>query len=316
MLSKLYDVPEPKRMTEPTDLNLLLKPRKDLLPFYKQEFSSEEFEQGIMKANLLKWQRRNCNKFATDMDLSELCLDEGMIGRVETSTVKQWRCKEWYTQQAGFITASKAKRIFTLQTSMDKDLPRNVSKLVEEILNPKCPSSTSLPVHPQTSRHWDLKHKDSARRAYERVESKKHHKLRLIDKGFLISTQKPFIGASLDNICTCDCAESCPDIEVEFKCHWKHRHLSPKESFLTPEIGGQKVRNDFSLKRQTLYYFQVQIQMFVAGLTLCDFVVWTTQGLFSVAVPYDTSFIATYLRNIAKILDGPCVTTNVARVTS
>ena len=106
-----------------------------------------------------------------------------------------------------------------MQTSIDKDLPRNVTKLVEEVVHPKIPlSSSSPPDNPQNSRHWGLKHEDSARHAYASVESKKHHKLKLISKGFLISRKRPFIGASLDNVRTCGCAENCSEVVVEFKC--------------------------------------------------------------------------------------------------
>ena len=173
-----------------------------------------------------------------------------------------------------------------MQRSIDKGLPRNVTKLVEEVVHPKIPlCSSSLPDNPQNSRHWGLKHEDSARHAYASVESKKHHKLKLISKGFLISRKRPFIGASLDNVRTCGCAENCSEVVVEFKCPWKHRYLSAKEAFLSPEIGGQKIRNDYSLKSQSQYHFQIQLQMLGTGLTLCDFVVWTTKGLFQLLYP-------------------------------
>ena len=303
LLAKLYDVPEPRKEAEPADLTLLDKP-EDPSPVSssdKQEFTSAELEQGIMKANLLKLQRNGNESFATEKDLHHLCLDNVIIDRIDKLTEKQWQCKEWYQQKAGFITASKAKRVFTLQRSIDKGLPRNVTKLVEEVVHPKIPlCSSSPPDNPQNPRHWGLKHEDSARHAYASVESKKHHKLKLISKGFLISRKRPFIGASLDNVRTCGCAENCSEVVVEFKCPWKHRYLSAKEAFLSPEIGGQKIRNDYSLKSQSQYHFQIQLQMLVTGLTLCDFVVWTTKGLFSVAVPFDGSFVDTVVDKLQR----------------
>ena len=83
-----------------------------------------------------------------------------------------------------YFCLNKAKRIFGIQCSKEKDLKKDVCKLVEEIVNPKVPShSPSLPDQPQNARDWGLKHEDSARRAYYKVESKHHHKLTLESKG-------------------------------------------------------------------------------------------------------------------------------------
>ena len=132
---------------------------------------------------------------------------------------------------------------------------------------------------------------DSARKGYFKVESKKHNKLSLISKGLLISKSKPMLGASVDNIRTCRCNEGCEDVVVEYKCSWKHRNITAKEAFVTPEIGGKVEDSIFTLKTTASYYFQVQHQMFVCELKLCDFVVWTEKGLFVVPVAYNEEFV-------------------------
>ena len=45
-----------------------------------------------------------------------------------------------------------------------------------------------------------LKQKESARKAYYRLEASKHNQLNLISNGPMISKTKPFLGASRDNI--------------------------------------------------------------------------------------------------------------------
>ena len=45
---------------------------------------------------------------------------------VESMTSMQWQCEEWYIHKAGFITASKCKRIFTRQEAIEK--MKNMSK--------------------------------------------------------------------------------------------------------------------------------------------------------------------------------------------
>jgi hypothetical protein len=185
-----------------------------------------------------------------------------------------------------------------MQTSIDKGLERDPSKLVETMVYPRCPSNFFVPDNPQTPRKWGLKHESSARQSYLKVERKRHHKLTLVSKGLLLSKSKPFLGVSVDNIRMCSCATNCPNVVVEYKCPMKHRDISPNEAFLTSEIGGKKVGNKFLLKPTCHYYTQVQLQMFVTGLGSCDFVVWTKHGILSVNVPYNAVFIE---RNMKKL---------------
>ena len=53
--------------------------------------------------------------------------------QAEKATVKQWQSEEWYLHKIGFITASKYKRLFTRQATLDKNPPENAKNLVEEI---------------------------------------------------------------------------------------------------------------------------------------------------------------------------------------
>ena len=114
----------------------------------------------------------------------------------------------------------------------------------------------------------------------------------------MISRKEKFLGASPDNIRTCQCSKGCPNIVVEYKCPWKHRELHPKQAFLTKEIGGAQSNGTFYLTPNSKYYYQIQTLMFVAELSLCDYIVWTIQGIFSLQVCYDAKFMESVCKKL------------------
>ena len=261
---------------------------------------TEQTTGSIMKEKIKQYSsKQEVISSFSNQDQPVITMEE--INLVNTQTVKQWKCKEWYTQKAGIISASKAKRVHDFQISLKKCANKDVSKLVREIANPNVPSYIPpLPDQPQNPRDWGLKHEATARKNYTQVQRKQHCKLRLESKGFMISKDKPFLGASVDDLRHCECEKGCSVTVVEYKCPWKHRDIQPKEAFLTPEVGGIQKGNNFMLKRNCRYYFQVQLQMFVYQLCLCDFVVWTKHGLFSVEIPFDEIFMLSVIERLQE----------------
>ena len=65
-------------------------------------------------------------------------------------------------------------------------------------------------------------------------------------------------------------------------------------------VGGKQEGEKLSLKKNSSYYYQVQMQMFVHELSLCDFVVWTTFGIFLVEVPFDEQFVISLVANLKE----------------
>ena len=226
-----------------------------------------------------------------------LTFSDEEIKEVHDSTKKQCQSKEWYVHKAGFITASIAKQVFTRQATVEKNAligkSTDVNPTLTQIINPGGTSAKKVPVskQPQNPREWGLFHEESARKAYYRLERHNHHKLQLIRKGFLISKKKPFLGASLDNVRRCHCSTGCQDVAVEYKCPWKHKDKHPKDAFLSPEVGGVMKDNVLCLKSNSPYYYQIQMQLYVAGLIQCDLVIWTNQGIYKNQVKFDDSFI-------------------------
>lgn len=69
---------------------------------------------------------------------------------------------------------------------------------------------------------------------------------------------------------------------VEIKCPYKHRLDDPRQA---------KYLSDGCLAKNHEYYTQVQFQLFVTGVKVCDFVVWTTKGIYLEKIDFDPKFI-------------------------
>ena len=245
-------------------------------------------QQGIMKKKVDEYLKKN--KERTPEKFKEILLfSDNEIDEVDRITRPQWKCKEWYLHKVGFISASKCKDVFTRQTTLEKSTDTSATKLAKSITTCHYVEKYSNKEigEPQNPRDWGLKHEASARESYIRIQKHLHHKVKLTSRGFVISKNKQFMGASVDDVRSCECADNCNKVIVEYKCPWLHRDLDPKEAFLSKEIGGCQIGNTFQLKRDAKYFYQVQMQMFVLGLKLCDFAVWTTKGIKNVEVPYD-----------------------------
>ena len=77
----------------------------------------------------------------------------------------------------------------------------------------------------------------------------------------------------------------------EVKCPYTKFHVTPLEACSDPNFFMEKVNdNECRLKRDHEYYTQVQGQMGVTGAQWCDFVVYTSKGLYVERIPFDPVF--------------------------
>jgi hypothetical protein len=229
---------------------------------------------GIMKLKLSESIENNETDTNNSNALCEtLTFSEEEIKNVDKITLKQWQCKEWNENKAGFISASKCKNVYTRQKTLEKHLKNDdVSCLVNKIIHAKKVSHIHMQVNhePCTPREWGLTHEDSARNAYFRLERHKHHKIQLEPHGLLISNKKHSSEQAWITSVDAKALIIAHLLLWNTNCPWKHRDLQPKEAFLTKEICGVKVGEEFKLLQKSQYYFQVQLQMFVANIFLCD----------------------------------------------
>lgn len=104
------------------------------------------------------------------------------------------------------------------------------------------------------------------------------------NSGLVIHMEKPYIGASPDQVLSCDCHGQGI---LEIKCPFKASHTIP-----SPELCSYLVidNNQVKLKKQHEYYFQVQGQMAVCGVKYCEFFVYTAHGYHLETISFDQAF--------------------------
>ena len=169
--------------------------------------------------------------------LHHLTFTDAEIKKVERATIGQWQSEEWFQQKMGFITASKCKTVFTRQKTLDRTNSSEITVLAKSIAaKPALNPAISKPDNPDNPRDWGLKKEEEARKCYSLVAGKKHHKFKLCHKGFQICKQKPFMGASVDDLRSCECSSKCGNAVVEYKCPWVHRNNDPKEAFVSQQV--------------------------------------------------------------------------------
>jgi len=196
---------------------------------------------------------------------------------VELKTRDQAQCKLWYEQRAGRVTASKLRKV--LHTSYSKP---SVS-LLKSVCYPQSMKFNSRACE------YGRQHEDDALRMYSIGMQNNHNCFELKKSGLILDPNNPFIGASPDGVFSCSC---CGKGVVEVKCPFSCKDKSFCEAVKDKTFCLQE---DFRLKPDHDYLYQVQMQMKLCGVKLCDFIVWGKDGILQQRIEFNEEFIETAL---------------------
>lgn len=213
-------------------------------------------------------------KLAKSIDFS--CTQEQQI-EIEKATQTQHSNKNWYLQRAGRITASK----FKLVCRTNKKSPS--LSLVKSICYPtKMKFSTAATI-------WGLTHEHIAVKQYEQEMDEVHDSFVINDVGFLISLTWPQFGASPDRLVYCECClGGCLEIKCPYLLHINDIDISDYVKLRNSCL--VCTDNKIMLDRNHSYFYQVQMQLFVANVQYCDFVIWSPKVFFRERIFPDFDF--------------------------
>lgn len=210
-----------------------------------------------------------------DVAFSRLKLSDDDIQFVNKSTEGQSENLIWHEQRTGRITSS------TVHSVIRTD-PKNPSKsAINEICNPRKKRLQTEPIK------WGNEHEQSALKAYKQIITTSnipHTNMQMKKEGLQLCKEKPFLGVSADSIVSCDCHGL---KLVEVKCPFSAKEMDIKSFLAKPDCFIQENK----LKKMHKYYSQVQLQMYVYGANVCDFVVWAPKFMLITYVHRDEEFI-------------------------
>lgn len=206
--------------------------------------------------------------------LSSLNVDEEKINEIESSTRAQSNSDIWKKERTYRFTASSFQLIAKRQ--------RNHETFAQSIMHPK-PFSSKYVAH-------GMKYEPIALQEYQKFMFNQKTPVAVLRSGFVVSKSFPILGASpdakvIDKGCTL-----CFGLG-EVKCPYTKFHVTPLEACSDPKFFMEKVSDsNCRLKRDHEYYAQVQGQMGVTGAKWCDFIVYTSKGLYVERIPFDPVF--------------------------
>ncbi|XP_074101313.1 uncharacterized protein LOC141528918 [Cotesia typhae] len=254
------------------------------------ELNLEKEECAVCIENLLIFQEEYfIYKSEYDMDskirefyLKNVQLSEQEIINLSYQTVKQSSSNNWFKARRLRISASS--NVHNIKVLSRKP----VETLVSDMLNPSKIDNASTRYGLKMETHAKDKYQELANCIVKRV-------------GVLVSKFQPWLCASLDGVVTDD--GSILKI-VEFKC--------PSSCEKKPIINIvdnssnvkylQLIDNKLQLKKTDIYYTQVQVQMYVSGMSVCDFFVYSPveDGSFLIEVNRDEDFLKTMILKSEK----------------
>ncbi len=222
--------------------------------------------------------------FTTDEDREfynqfvNISVDE--IVNICSKTVGQNKCREWFSQRRCRISASsKAHKIKTM-------VRKKANELAVDFLCDKTINNKNL--------EFGIKNEKKAIEEYKKI-----NKVQVYFVGVLISQSQPWLCASIDGVVVSDnCVTKIIEVKCVAKCINSPLFNIEKNKFEVDYL--QKIDEKIYLKKTHQYYTQAQIQMYVSGMSKCDFFVWTPVDNLTVQIQKDEEF----LRNCVPKLEN------------
>ena len=220
----------------------------------------------------------------------ELRVTEEEASYLQQATIKQSQSLTWHKYRQGRITASHFHDVYKHMQSGRKYPISIIKRIMQYYSN----------VDNVNAMKWGRENEDRGCQQYISCMEGKHDNFRVKKSGLVVDPKYPFLGASPDGLVSCTC---CGTGVVEIKCPFKYRHCMPtncEQLSDTTYFLKRGTTGEIHLSPTHKYFYQVQGQIALCRAAYCDFICWTTKGLFIERVKKDETFIAQMLPELKQ----------------
>ena len=215
--------------------------------------------------------RNNIKCSLVENDTDEQCQEIG-------DTRAQSNSDTWKSERLFRITASKCKTANILGDKIAQNIGNQylhrMSKFIKE--NLWYPSNFI-----SADMRYGMQEEHKARSAYSQYSGNT-----VIETGMWVNKDYPCLGASPDGLILDDSNEASGVLEIKCLKIFRNSSVSQViEKSMDKEMSKTLSRQCFEIKDKKLklkenhqYYYQIQLQMLVTGLTFCDFVLHSPHG--------------------------------------
>ena len=221
-----------------------------------------------------------CAELADAMTLSH-----ELAEKVEAMTRKQSECQLWHLLHNGRITSSRFGEIRRRRATTSAD------RLVRDLMGYK---HASLETYLPASIRWGRDNEPRARIAYVRFMKNSGRNVQVRECGLHLDREHSYLGASSDGRVVDSSLENDRAGCLEIKCPFSVNCQSVVE--MTPADIAKKFPQQFclacedgqlQLRKGHPYYDQIMGEMAIIGVHWCDFVVYTSAGIFVERITFD-----------------------------
>ena len=223
--------------------------------------------------------------------IGELCNQfyEGLREGITTDpylipgTQDQAKSDVWKRHRALIVTASNAKTLLGLKSKSAKK-----NYLRRELWG-------MWPFKGNTATKYGSRNEEKARQSYEDLLKLKDPRLSVEPTGLWVNKCLPHLGCSPDGLVKTKSGLlikiveiKCPHILRKCKPQDYAQKLTRSQKAAFPLTTNQQ--GVITVKKTHSHYLQMQFQMDVMRVNVCDYVVWTPSGFLKIPIKYDATF--------------------------
>ncbi|RVE42935.1 hypothetical protein evm_012413 [Chilo suppressalis] len=221
-------------------------------------------------------------KHLYDFYNDKICCNVDSASNICFETIDQAKSSRWYTERKLRITASNAHKL--------KGDRFNVNRVINDLLSTKNIETSAI--------KYGKKMEEVALTEYK---NKYFPNCEVLKVGLVVNIHQPWLSCSPDAVAICGNNISDKKL-VKIKCPatCTNKPVIERDNLVTNVKYLQFDENGLKLKQNHSIYTQVQMQIYVTGIPVCDLFVYSPKGSVLVYIKRDNMFLSNLVLRLEK----------------